>query len=232
MADKLIKDLTTGSWGDATAAWIPFQNTADAGAKKIAASSLKSALGVTGGTGFRYNNFNAWAGIAAPPNLAVGRHDRDGNDLGAMDSLANAWVHIVSEVDGSWWIAKLGSYLGNAMTTIDGITDTYYTYTFTSAVASSGTIANGDDITVLVWRAGVAYADVTGTPTLATVATSGAYDDLTGRPTIPTATSQLTNDSGFITGTSGYTGTISVLSSDGVTPVSISVSNGLIASVS
>lgn len=34
---------------------------------------------------------------------------------------------------------------------------------------------------------------------LATVATSGDYDDLTDKPTIPSATSDLTNDSGFIT---------------------------------
>lgn len=34
---------------------------------------------------------------------------------------------------------------------------------------------------------------------LATVATTGAYSDLSGAPTIPTATSDLTNDSGFIT---------------------------------
>ena len=34
---------------------------------------------------------------------------------------------------------------------------------------------------------------------LATVATSGSYTDLDDKPTIPTATSQLTNDSGFIT---------------------------------
>ena len=34
---------------------------------------------------------------------------------------------------------------------------------------------------------------------LATVATTGDYDDLIDKPTIPTATSQLTNDSGFIT---------------------------------
>lgn len=34
---------------------------------------------------------------------------------------------------------------------------------------------------------------------LATVAVTGAYSDLTGTPTIPTATSDLTNDSGFIT---------------------------------
>ena len=34
---------------------------------------------------------------------------------------------------------------------------------------------------------------------LATVATTGAYSDLSGTPSIPTATSDLTNDSGFIT---------------------------------
>lgn len=34
---------------------------------------------------------------------------------------------------------------------------------------------------------------------LATVATTGAYSDLSGRPTIPTKTSDLTNDSGYIT---------------------------------
>ena len=44
-----------------------------------------------------------------------------------------------------------------------------------------------------------AYSDLSGTPNLATVATSGQYSDLTGKPTIPTATSQLTNDSGFLT---------------------------------
>ena len=36
-------------------------------------------------------------------------------------------------------------------------------------------------------------------PTLATVATSGSYNDLTNKPTIPSKTSDLTNDSGFIT---------------------------------
>lgn len=36
-------------------------------------------------------------------------------------------------------------------------------------------------------------------PNLATVATSGSYSDLSDKPTIPTATSQLTNDSDFVT---------------------------------
>jgi hypothetical protein len=44
-----------------------------------------------------------------------------------------------------------------------------------------------------------AYGDLSGTPTLATVATSGSYADLSSKPTIPTKTSDLTNDSGFIT---------------------------------
>lgn len=37
------------------------------------------------------------------------------------------------------------------------------------------------------------------TSSLSTVATSGDYDDLTNKPTIPDSTSDLTNDSGFIT---------------------------------
>ena len=40
------------------------------------------------------------------------------------------------------------------------------------------------------------------TVTLATVATSGSYNDLSDKPTVPTKTSDLTNDSGYITGIS------------------------------
>ena len=36
-------------------------------------------------------------------------------------------------------------------------------------------------------------------PTLSVVATSGSYDDLTNKPTIPSKTSELENDSGFLT---------------------------------
>lgn len=45
----------------------------------------------------------------------------------------------------------------------------------------------------------VAWGDITNKPTLANVATSGSYNDLSDKPTIPTTTSQLTNDSNFIT---------------------------------
>lgn len=47
----------------------------------------------------------------------------------------------------------------------------------------------------------VPWSGITGKPNFATVATSGSYNDLTNKPTIPTKTSQLTNDSQFITNT-------------------------------
>ena len=42
-------------------------------------------------------------------------------------------------------------------------------------------------------------SDITDFPTLATVATTGDYDDLLDKPSIPTNTSDLNNDSGFLT---------------------------------
>lgn len=52
------------------------------------------------------------------------------------------------------------------------------------------------------WNANSGVAQILNKPTLATVATSGSYNDLTDKPTIPTKTSDLTNDSGFITSSS------------------------------
>lgn len=48
----------------------------------------------------------------------------------------------------------------------------------------------------------VAWGDVTGKPNFATVATSGSYNDLSNKPSIPTKTSDITNDSGFVTSSS------------------------------
>ena len=45
------------------------------------------------------------------------------------------------------------------------------------------------------------YNDLTDKPTFSTVATSGSYNDLLDKPLIPTKTSQLTNDSNYLTKT-------------------------------
>ena len=60
--------------------------------------------------------------------------------------------------------------------------------------ATSGKWYNGSSGTTTV-----AWTDITGKPSFATVATSGDYADLSNTPAIPTATSDLTNDSGYIT---------------------------------
>lgn len=62
-------------------------------------------------------------------------------------------------------------------------------------VGNQGFLTN---ITSLMVTTALGYTPVNSAD-LATVATSGNYADLNGKPTIPTATSQLTNDSGFLT---------------------------------
>ena len=57
------------------------------------------------------------------------------------------------------------------------------------------------------------YSEITGKPTLATVATSGSYDDLSSKPTIPTVptnVSAFNNDAGYLT---SYTETDPTISS-------------------
>ena len=63
-----------------------------------------------------------------------------------------------------------------------------------------------NELTIKVNRAELArvatsgsFNDLLDKPNLSTVATTGSYNDLTNKPVIPTKTSELTNDSGFLT---------------------------------
>ena len=62
-----------------------------------------------------------------------------------------------------------------------------------SAISASGSLAYNSTTGVISYTA----------PALAAVALSGDYTDLVNKPTIPTLVSQLTNDSGYITGITG-----------------------------
>ena len=82
-------------------------------------------------------------------------------------------------------------------------------YALSSSLATVATSGSYDDLsnkpTIPAaqvnsdWNASSGVAQILNKPTLATVATSGSYNDLIDKPTIPIKTSQLTNDSGFIT---------------------------------
>ena len=75
-------------------------------------------------------------------------------------------------------------------------------YTAGSGISIAGNVisVNAGDFAAVAFSGD--YDDLTDAPSLATVATSGDYDDLLDKPTIPTATSDLVNDSGFISSTS------------------------------
>lgn len=66
------------------------------------------------------------------------------------------------------------------------------TVAFTTASARAN-IATGEKLSVIMGKLAKWFAD------LKTVAFTGSYSDLTNKPSIPSATSDLTNDSGFIT---------------------------------
>lgn len=69
---------------------------------------------------------------------------------------------------------------------------------------------------------------VSATADFANVAFSGAYDDLTGKPAIPSRTSDLANNSGYITSSalSGYVKSVNGAAPDSSGNVTISVSGG------
>lgn len=69
---------------------------------------------------------------------------------------------------------------------------------------------------------------VSATADFANVAFSGAYDDLTGKPAIPSRTSDLANNSGYITNSalSGYVKSVNGAAPDSSGNVTISVSGG------
>ena len=109
-------------------------------------------------------------------------------------------------------IPTLTSQLTNDSGFLTSYTETDPVYTASSWYSTTNNSSNWN--TAYGWgnhaSAGyltsVGWNDITGKPTFAAVATSGSYTDLTNKPTIPTLTSQLTNDSGFITSAalSGY----------------------------
>lgn len=69
---------------------------------------------------------------------------------------------------------------------------------------------------------------VSATADFANVAFSGAYDDLTGKPAIPSRTSDLANNSGYITNSAlrGYVKSVNGVTPDNSGNVTISVSGG------
>jgi hypothetical protein len=133
----------------------------------------------------------AYSDLTGTPTLATVATTGAYSDLTGTPTLGTAAAEDVGtlagnvvQLDGT---AKLpavdGSQLTNlpsGVTTLGALTDVDVTGAVNTNVLKYNS-TSGD------WEDGaVAYSEVTGTPTLATVATTGAYSDLTGTPTLAT----------------------------------------------
>ena len=97
-------------------------------------------------------------------------------------------------------VATTGNY--NDLTnkpTIPSVGDGTITIKQGETVKGSFTTNQNGDTTITLDDAGASdWSEIENKPDFATVATSGSYNDLTNKPTIPTSTSDLTNNSNFV----------------------------------
>ena len=98
-----------------------------------------------------------------------------------------------------------GSTWGNISGTLSDQTDLNTALSGKADAADLGPVCFSNDYDDLNGKPNLAvvatsgsYTDLINKPNLAQVATSGSYNDLTNKPSIPSKTSDLTNDSGFV----------------------------------
>lgn len=154
-----------------------------------------------------------------------------------------------SNYDTEWVDPAVGSGTVTtvSVTTANGISGTVANPTTTPAISlnlgnitPTSVAATGNVTGLNLSGTNTGDQDLSGyalTSSLATVATSGSYNDLDDLPTIPTLTSQLTNDSGFITSAvlsfNTRTGAVTLTSGDVTTALGFTpgTGNGTVTSV-
>ena len=157
----------------------------------------------------------AWGDITDKPTFATVATSGSYNDLSDKPIIPTADYPVTDVTVGgvsviSNKVAVIPALFDGNYNSLDNKPDLsiYALSSNLSTVATSGSYNDLSDKPTIPaaqvnsdWNASSGVAQILNKPTLATVATTGAYSDLTGTPTIPTTTSQLTNDSDFITST-------------------------------
>lgn len=164
----------------------------DITAEPIGDLSNVSLTSVTTGDVLSYNG-SSWVNSAAPPADISGSSINALNDVDTTTSPpSNGEGLIWNSISGNW---EPGTVSAGSVA-LDDLTDV----TITAAATGEVLRYNGS-----AWvDAQLAYSDLSGTPSLAPVATSGDYNDLSNKPTIPVDI----NDLGDVTITSATTGQI------------------------
>ena len=134
----------------------------------------------------------AYSDLTGTPTLATVATTGAYSDLSGTPTLGTAAALDVGtsasnvvQLDGS---ARLPAVDGSQLTNLPSGATTLGALTDVDVTGAVDTNVLKYDSGTSTWVDGaVAYSEVTGTPTLATVATTGAYSDLTGTPTLGTA---------------------------------------------
>jgi hypothetical protein len=133
----------------------------------------------------------AYSDLSGTPTLATVATTGAYSDLSGLPTLGTAAALDVGtsatnvvQLDGS---ARLPAVDGSQLTNLPSGASTLGALTDVTITSVANTQVIKYNSTSGDWENGaVAYADVSGTPTLATVATTGAYSDLSGTPTLAT----------------------------------------------
>jgi hypothetical protein len=137
------------------------------------------------------NGAVAYADVSGTPSLATVATTGAYSDLSGTPTLGTAAALDVGtsatnvvQLDGS---ARLPAVDGSQLTNLPSGASTLGALTDVTITSVANTQVIKYNSTSGDWENGaVAYADVSGTPSLATVATTGAYSDLSGTPTLAT----------------------------------------------
>jgi len=140
-----------------------------------------SLASLTTGDVLSYNGSN-WVNSAAPPA------DISGSSINALNDVDTA-TSAPSNGEGLIWNSTSGNWEPGTVSAgpvaLNDLTDV----TITAAASGEVLRYNGS-----AWvDAQLAYSDLSGTPSLAPVATSGDYNDLTNKPTVPASIDDLTD---------------------------------------
>ncbi len=180
---------TSGNWEDGAGAYAEVTGTptlatvATTGAYSDLSGTPSLATVATTG---------AYSDLTGTPTLATVATTGAYSDLTGTPTLGTAAAEDVGtsagnvvQLDGS---ARLPAVDGSQLTNLPSGASTLGALTDVDVTGAVNTNVLKYNSTSGNWEDGaVAYSEVTGTPTLATVATTGAYSDLTGTPTLGTA---------------------------------------------
>lgn len=137
-----------------------------------------------------------YSDLTGTPNLATVATTGSYNDLLNKPSIPTKTSDLTND----------SNFVASTSLATVATTGAYSDLTGTPNLATVATSGSYADLTNKPNLAAVAttgsYSDLSNKPNLATVATSGSYNDLLNKPSIPTKTSDLTNDSNFVSSTS------------------------------